>query len=431
MDRFAVEKILLNPFSSEARELARSAPRLDELGEEYVRACRERVEWLSTPRTTADGVPIESERAPPESLVNPPDPAFDISVLYLLMQACASTFPPSSFEARMVVEANREIYRRRLKAHYMRIREGISELLPDMKVERVVEGEIPRSDMYKIMAQRKFLSPRTRTGTYSFTNEIRFKTRWTSLLWLPSDLVEFYIRRGWAYLSAEDMLDLASYRIGQMVQSYISEVAARMKKVGIRPHRVFRRVASMLSEIAEQTHRELVSQGGRLVEECFPPCIKIAEKGVDAGSRNYAITVLLTSFLSHARISPFAGDAKISDFIDDISIVTEEILPRIYEAGSRCKPPLFEDQPMEKANVLYHLGFGLVQTPRLVDSGNSTWYITPNCEKIQREVPSLCQPDELCERIKNPMQYYVIKLRRMRQGGSPRRDRAEETAGPR
>ena len=419
MERFVSRKVLLNPFCREARELAKTAPPLDQLGEDYIKACRERVQWLSSPRMTSEGIPIEGERAPPDPLITPSDLAFDISTFYLLMQAASSSFSPSSFEVRMVIEANREIYRRRLKAQYMRIRDAILNFFPEIMVERVVEGEIPRSDMYKIMAQRKFLSPRTRTGVYSFTNEIRFKTRWTNLLSLPNDLVEFYIHNGWAYLSAEDMMDLASYRIGEMIHRYISEVKEKMKKAGIRPHWVFRRVASTLSDIAEKTHRQLVSEGGHLMEEFFPPCIKAAQNGVDAGSRNYAITVLLTSFLSHARISPFAGDAKISDFIDDISVVTEEILPRIYDAGSKCKPPLFEDQPMEKANVLYHLGFGLVQTPRLVDSGNSTWYITPNCEKIQREVPSLCQPDDLCQRIKNPMQYYVIKLRRMRQQRGP------------
>jgi DNA primase large subunit len=184
-----------------------------------------------------------------------------------------------------------------------------------------------------------------------------------------------------------------------------------MEKAGIEPHPVFKRIGKIISEIAAKSHQDLAGMGGELREDLYPPCIKVAGKGVDAGSRNYAVTVLLTSFLSHARISPFAGDAKISDFIDDISIISDEILPGIYEAGARCNPPLFDDQPVEKANILYHLGFGLIQNPRLGDSGNSTWYIPPNCEKVQREIPLICSPDALCRRIKNPMNYYVIKAR--------------------
>ena len=102
--------------------------------------------------------------------------------------------------------------------------------------------------------------------------------------------------------------------------------------------------------------------------------------------------------------------ARISDYAKDVKVVTEEILPLIEEAAKRCSPPLFEDQPIEKLNVAYHLGFGLTEEFRLEDSGRSNWYFTPNCEKVRRESPPLCMPDEGCKNVKNPLSYYTRKL---------------------
>jgi len=403
--------IVLDPFSREARELAKKTPPLDALGQRYIQACRERIEWFASPFLEKDGIPVQIERSPPDVLIEPPDLQFDISVFYLLMQSCAACFPPGSFEARTVISANREIFRRRLKACYAETQEAILDLLPDIGVAKAGPDEIPRQDLYKIMALRKFAEMRSASVTSSTLHEIKFKANWTRILPTTYDLTDFYIKDGWAYLSANDLLELLSQDIGRRMELYMSQVRQKMDAAKVKPHPTFRSVGKIISDLSSKSHEDLVGMGGELREEFYPPCIKQAEQGVDAGSRNYAVTVLLTSFLSHARISPFAGDAKISDFIDDMSVITSEILPRIYEAGARCNPPLFDDQPVEKANIMYHLGFGLIENPRLEDSGNSTWYIPPNCEKIQREVPMLCKPDALCRRIKNPIIYYVIKAR--------------------
>jgi DNA primase large subunit len=141
--------------------------------------------------------------------------------------------------------------------------------------------------------------------------------------------------------------------------------------------------------------------------------VKKALGGVGTGMRNYAIAVLLTSFLSYARVSPSGKVAtRMADFINDISIVREEIAPLITEAAEHCNPPFFKDQPQEKANVYYHLGFGMTLEPRLEDSGKSKWYRTPNCSKIQISAPSLCEPDDFCRsrNIKNPLTYYYKRL---------------------
>ena len=89
----------------------------------------------------------------------------------------------------------------------------------------------------------------------------------------------------------------------------------------------------------------------------------------------------------------------------------DEFIPLIYEAAERCNPPLFEDEPLEKMNVSYHLGLGLNEDPSLENTGQSKWYVPPNCEKIQREAPPLCVPDALCKKINNPITYYFVKMK--------------------
>lgn len=425
--------ILLDPFSQPARELAKKTPPLNALGQGYVQACRDRIEWFAAPFLEKDGIPVQTQKSPPDMLVEPPDPQFDVSVFYLLMQSCAACFPPSSFETRTVISANREVFRRRLKASYMRMQESILDVLGDTGIGRAGPDEIAREDLYKIMAVRKFAETRSASTAYSSLHEIRFKAGWTRILPTSYELTDFYVKEGWAYLSANDLIDLLSQDTGRRMELYMSQVRQKMDVAKVKPHPIFQSIGKVISDVSSKSHEDLAGMGGELKEEFYPPCIREAEQGVDAGSRNYAVTVLLTSFLSHARISPFAGDARISDFIDDMSVVSAEIVPRIYEAGARCNPPLFDDQPVERANIMYHLGFGLMENPRLEDSGNSTWYIPPNCEKIRREVPMLCNPDALCRRIKNPILYYVIKARdAARAGGSaPSRPGPAEGRGPR
>jgi len=411
LDPFHRDTVMVNPFSDEAKQLARETPPLNSLGQRYVRGCRDRIEWYADPATESEVNQAPVQKSPPESLVNAGDLQFDTATMYLLMQACAANFTPGSFEARTLVSVSQEVSRRRIKAIFMRRDAQILDIVGQQGIESVEAGDVPQQDLYKVMALRKFATARSRASSYSSMHQIRFKARWTEILHTDYELVDFYIRGGWAFFSPNDLIDILAQKIGSEMVSYMAEVKAKMDQAGVQPHPFFVRIGKIISDVAARSHQDLVAMGGELRQELFPPCIKLAEQGVDAGSRNYAITVLLTSFLSHARISPLAGDAKISDFVDDISIVNDEILPRIFEAGARCNPPLFDDQPVEKANILYHLGFGLLQSPRLADSGNSTWYIPPNCEKIQREVPLLCNPDGLCARIKNPIMYYVIKTR--------------------
>ncbi len=224
-------------------------------------------------------------------------------------------------------------------------------------------------------------------------------------------LTDFVIEQGMAALDYEEAASVYIAKRVEKAEEYMEKDLPE-----------FAGIEEIKEELRRAAERVTLPQasGGKLRREAFPPCVKTAMRGVGAGMRNYAITVLLTSFLSYARIapSPAKKDAKISDYIQDIRIIKEEIMPLIEEAAQQCNPPLFEDQPHERMNVYYHLGFGLTSDPKLSDAGKSHWYFVPNCEKIRREAPGLCKPDRLCKEIKNPLTYYIKRRRRNESEGS-------------
>jgi len=228
------------------------------------------------------------------------------------------------------------------------------------------------------------------------------------------DLTKLYIVCGWAVITPRELWEIFANFIGVKTEEYITSLYERFSESGV-PSKLLdsvgQRISALIPPEAELRERFLRVPVGKLRPEFFPPCVKLALGGVGSGARNYAIAVLLTSFLSYARVSPSGRVAtRMADFIKDISIVREEIAPLISDAAERCNPPFFKDQPQEKANVFYHMGFGMTTEPRLDDSGKSKWYRTPNCSKIQISAPQLCQPDEFCKKIKNPLTYYYKRL---------------------
>ncbi len=226
-------------------------------------------------------------------------------------------------------------------------------------------------------------------------------------------LTDVYVLNGYAAASLGEMVDYYCTAVGIKAEALLSENwALEDQRMGELAEALGRHSARLHSAYAPFMKSKAGVGGRPLVLDHLPPCVKHTLEGVSSGSRNYAITVLLTSFLSYARIAPVGSnkDAKVSDYVSDVSVVNEEVLPMIEEAARRCTPPLFEDQPMERMNVIYHLGFGLTKEPKLEDAGRSNWYFPPNCDKIQREAPPLCNPDEHCRTIKNPLSYYAKKL---------------------
>ena len=84
------------------------------------------------------------------------------------------------------------------------------------------------------------------------------------------------------------------------------------------------------------------------------------------------------------------------------AIVGTLILPLIFEAADNCTPPLFEDQPQEKINIISKLGFGMHDEVSLENEGETKWYTPMSCEKIKMHLPQLCKENKDCAKINNP-----------------------------
>ena len=207
----------------------------------------------------------------------------------------------------------------------------------------------------------------------------------------------------------------------QRTEDYIKSIQKQLAIVEMHPAIV------KLGDMLEETISELVAKYstyyasgsfgsmeiGKLVREAFPPCIENTVNGVSSGGRNDAIVLLLTSFVSYARLYPnvFASDTtvKISDIDSNLEITLNEILPLIFEAADNCTPPLFEDQPQEKINIISKLGFGMHDEVSLENEGETKWYTPMSCEKIKMHLPQLCKENKDCAKINNPLFYYIRK----------------------
>lgn len=398
----------LDPFAEEARRLVEASPSIDSMPEEIVQRAITRVKWSSKDMLMDSNV--EAIRA-------------DVLSFYLMCQSIAAVSYPYSRETRLIGEATRETIRYRMYDLFKRGYEDLCLKVIQRSFKLVqLEGDdgtkvagvkIPREDIYKIRDRRL-----AEDGIETIDDRVlpqylpRYAVRWVDLAPLlrhrRAELTKLYLVGGWAVITPRDLWDLFSNFISVRTEEYVQSVYERFSDTGAPKLlvEVGERISSFLPPELGIRERFALAPG-KLRPEFFPPCVKIALSGVGSGARNYAITVLLTSFLSYARVSPSGRVAtRMADFIKDISVVRDEIAPLIFEAADRCNPPLLRDQPQEKANIYYHLGFGMMAEPRLEDSGRSKWYRVPNCSKIVLSAAPLCKPDEFCRKIKNPLTYY-------------------------
>lgn len=226
-----------------------------------------------------------------------------------------------------------------------------------------------------------------------------------------------------------DVMDNSVLVYSDFNESEVSEISERLFR---EVYGFSENYCLLLQEIEEVSSSEEKILSNEDLEEdklekpnrsAFPPCVERALKGSEKGNRNYGIIVLLSSFLSYARIMPSGKSVdRIADYIDDISIIEEDVFPLIFEAADRCKPPLQKDHPNYKKNVYYHMGFGKTNQPKIKDSGKSPWYRPPNCVKIKAEAKKLCNPDKLCSKIKNPLTYYYKHISKFDNSTCPWKD---------
>lgn len=230
------------------------------------------------------------------------------------------------------------------------------------------------------------------------TITISYKIPLKEYLSLGLSLVGTFVKQGYVFIPPQKAKEV----VKAWVRAKLKEKLELLRGVDL-PPRYYEWYAE---EVKKDVPKVDISVKG-LNPEAFPNCIKKALQGVPAGTRNFTITVLLASFLSHARLNLFGKKERVET--EELRILKEEIIPLIWEAGQRCNPPLFDDRPHEIKAVWYTLGFGYTDNPKVEDSGASPWYFPPNCEKIRQSAPFLCAG---CEGVKNPLTFYLRELYR-------------------
>ena len=373
--------------------------------------CMKQMQWAIEKKNNTNFTQAEFEYLTNQDLF-----AQDVVAFHILCQAIAIQFNLGSRETRLFIESQGALILERLaKIPPMSRAEIIDEVLDEVKVD----GAIGWKSLSEVIATKKL--------------------KMTELLIDGGDIVlqqdDFMHRFGEEFTdrSPERMYNIL---IGDSVKEQIlsrvmmqktEEYIARIKEMSARieMHPAIIKIAEDLkdfipAEISKYNQYYAGSggiygtvQAGKLNPDAFPPCIKATVEGVSSGGRNDAIVLLLTSFASYARLYPriFASDetVKVSDMDPDLTITENEILPLIFDAADNCTPPLFDDQPQEKINIISKLGFGMHEKVDINHEGETKWYTPMSCEKIKIHLPNLCHPDKSCKGINNPLSCYGRK----------------------
>jgi len=413
--------LIINPFSPESERIVKKHQGEKILSREIFEHAKRILDWKK---------PGTKKNVLPKTLLEFRDEEVDVLAQRLIFLATALHFTPYSNELRILKERLGALIKARLTSKIGELTQGeiVGVILDRFNVivgTPTVDGGMRFGEVF-VNKNELFANSQLR-GLGDFW-KVKYVVNWRELVRIirarELRFTDLYIVDGFALLSLNDLIDyysiLLSIDIGDFVNGRFEEFQKKrtsetIKKLADETSEL----GNFLTELAGKSYKSTILQGkaGRLREENFPPCIKYIIAGVETGSRNYSISVLLTSFLSYARAAPQkVQNPKLSDYIKDPKVVSEELIVMIYEAAARCTPPLFADQPGEKLNINYHLGLGLTSQPRLENSGNSNWYFPPNCEKIRREAPGLCRPDDKCRQIRNPLTYYFSKSKDKNKG---------------
>jgi DNA primase large subunit len=337
----------------------------------------------------------------------------DLISFHLISQAIAANFNLNSRETRLFVESQGKIIEERLlKLTSQERTETVNKILSEL----IIEDNIKWTYLKELIASKKI----SLTDLVLDNGEIII------------DIEDFIYRfedqfndrspdRMYDIIIGENIKELILTKmIMQNTENYLKKIKEMSSTIEIHPN-IAELADSISKEITrlQEKYSEFYGTGGpggdmsigKLIKEAFPPCIANTVVGVSSGGRNDAIVLLLTSFASYARLYPgiFRNegiDVKVSDIDSNLNITLNEILPLIYEAADNCSPPLFDDQPQEKINIISKLGFGMHNAPDLENEGETKWYTPMSCEKIKMHLPQLCRPDKLCAKIGNPLSYY-------------------------
>lgn len=370
-----------------------------------------RIQWAIEKKNNKNFTQAEFEYLTNEELFKQ-----DVVTFHILCQAIAIQFNLGSRETRLFVESQGSLILERLaKIPPMSRAEIIDEVLDDVKVDNSIHWK----SLKEIVATKKLkLTDLLIDNGEIILQEDDFLNRFSD------KFTDRNPERMYNILIGDSVKEqILSRLIMQKTEEYIKRIKEMSKRVEIHPA-----IIKIGEELKEFIPTEISKynqyyagsggiygtvQAGKLNPDAFPPCIKATVEGVSSGGRNDAIVLLLTSFASYARLYPriFASEetVKVSDMDPDLNITENEILPLIFDAADNCTPPLFEDQPQEKINIISKLGFGMHDRVDINHEGETKWYTPMSCEKIKIHLPSLCHPDKSCKGINNPLSCYGRK----------------------
>ena len=340
----------------------------------------------------------------------------DVVIFHILCQAIAIQFNVGSRETRLFIESQGTLIQERLaKIPPMARADIIDEVLDEVKTD----GTIKWSSLKDVIASKKLkLSDLLIDNGDIILQSDDFLDRFSE------NFNDRNPERMYNILIGDNVKEqILSRLIMQKTEGYIQRIKEMSAHVEIHPAiiEIGERLKEFIPDEISKYNQYYAGSGGiygsvqagKLNPDAFPPCIKSTVEGVSSGGRNDAIVLLLTSFASYARIYPriFASDetVKVSDMDPDLSITENEILPLIFDAADNCTPPLFEDQPQEKVNIISKLGFGMHSKVDINHEGETKWYTPMSCEKIKIHLPQLCHPDKSCKGINNPLSCYGRK----------------------
>lgn len=338
----------------------------------------------------------------------------DVIAFYISAQAVGIKYNSSSREAKALVEAQGKL----IEERFSRMKESKKTELTEKILNQLIENDnISWIELEKMISSKKI----SMTDLLIDNGEIildldDFLNRFSE---------EFHDRtpeRMYELLVGNKVKELIISRIiMQKTEDYIEKVNEMSSRIEAHPSlvKLSLQISEMLIEEADKSSSIYGGgfnenmKAGKLIKEYFPPCVLNTLEGVGSGNRNDAIVLFLTSFISYARLYPsvFRKDltVKVSDIDKNLNITKDEILPIIYEAGDNCRPPLFEDQPEEKVNIISKLGFGMHHEVDIKNEGETKWYTPMSCDKVKIHLPILCKPDKTCKSIGNPLTYYSLK----------------------
>ena len=377
----------------------------------YAELAKKRIKWAIEKKNNKNFTQAEFEYLTNTNLFTQ-----DVVVFHILCQAIAIQFNRGSREMRLFIESQGNLIQERLAKIPPMIRtEIIDEVLEEIKVDGVINWKSLR----EVISTKKLkLTDLLIDNGNIILQQEDFINRFSD------KFTDRNPERMYNILIGDNVKEqIISRLIMQKTEEYIKRIKEMSKRIEIHPAII--QIGEELKEfIPEETsnYNQYYAgsggiygsvQAGKLNPEAFPPCIKATVEGVSSGGRNDAIVLLLTSFASYARLYPriFASDesVKVSDMDPDLKITEEEILPLIFDAADNCTPPLFEDQPQEKINIISKLGFGMHDTVDINHEGETKWYTPMSCEKIKIHLPQLCHPDKSCKGINNPLSCYGRK----------------------